>query len=352
MITAIVHHIKECKYVVLGFLISVAVAFLACHMHALHTDNHKLQTDNRSFKIHLQSAENENAQITKSFKEQLQSVESTNERLADDKKEIQKKIDQISAELQSIKDKYQKLLEEKQGFQKKLDQNDVELQSVKDNNQKLLEEKQGIQKKLDQNNAELQSIKSNNQLLLEEKIKLLEKINENNAEHGVYNTQLLYIQKWMDCIDKLEEHINAMIHCSESKKKGSLYSQAKFCSKISYDFDERYAGEVIVKASDLNMEFKKECRKFLDALLLKELEVMKTQQRESNMEDIKNKMEKLIKEVSDDKYRKKKEPIVKKRPIPEEDMSKEKAVQKDGILTTIYKFGNWVVGMVAGLFWS
>ena len=133
-------------------------------------------------------------------------------------------------------------------------------------------------KQFDQTNAELQSIKDNNQKLLEEKIKLLE---TNNAERQVYDTQLLYIQKWMDCIDKLEKQIHAMIHCSESKK-GSSYSQAKFCRKIGYDFDR----EVIVKAFDLNIKFKKECRKFLDTLLLKKLEEMKTQQREFSMKDI------------------------------------------------------------------
>ena len=399
MITAIVHHIKEYRYVILGFLITVAVAFLTSHMHALHTDNCSLKTL-------LQSAENENAQMIKSFKEQLQSVESTNERLADDKKKIQMKIDQISAELQSIKNNNQKLLEEKQEFKRKLDQNDAEIQSIKDNNRKLLEEKQEFQRKLDQNDAEIQSIKDNNQKLLEEKqefqrkldqndaeiqsikdnnqklleekqefqtkldqnnaelqsiksssqeekIKSLEKINKSNAEREVYNTQLLYIQKWMDCIDKLEEHIHAMIHCSESKKKESLYSQAKFCSKISYDFDERYAGEVIVKASNLNIKFKKECRKFLDALLLKNLEVMKTQQQKYNMENIKTKMEKLIEEVSDDKYQKRREEKVKVQHVPEDLLSQETAVQKDsGIFSTIYKFGKWAFGMVTGLFWS
>ena len=55
------------------------------------------------------------------------------------------------------------------------------------------------------------------------------------------------------------------------------------------------------------MKFKNECRRFLDALLLKKVKEMKVQQVKIDMDKIKNKMEKLIEEVSDLKYQKRNE---------------------------------------------
>ena len=112
-------------------------------------------------------------------------------------------------------------------------------------------------------------------------------------------------------------------------------------SKITYDFDESYANEIISRAIDLIMKFNKECKKFMNALLLKDLEEMKSLQTNTNMNMIKEKMNEFVEEVSGFKYQK----------------SRETAVQRDGIIsrigsTIIYEFGRWLFGMIGGLFTS
>ena len=170
-------------------------------------------------------------------------------------------------------------------FQNKIIQTTAELQSCKDNNQRLLEEKKELQTKIDLTNAELQSARSENQRLLEEKIKVLD-------DREVYRTQLLFIEKWSACMDELENHVRAMLHCSESKRGRSLHADARLCSKISYDLDERYAVEAMLRAVDLIMKYKVEYRKFLDALLLKKVEEMKKLQADYDMKKLKKQWKK------------------------------------------------------------
>ena len=172
-------------------------------------------------------------------------------------------------------------------------------------------------------------------------------------DREVYSSQLRFIEKWIDCIEKLQEHIHALVHCSESKKMESLHAalhaDPKLCRKINYDFDESYAGELILNAADLIMKYQVECRSFLDALLLNKLDEMKNLQTIYNMKKIKNKMEELFEEVGDVKYQKK----AKEKVVPEHQQSKETAVERgSGIVSTIWKFTKWVGGMIAGLFWS
>ena len=300
MIAAIVQFIKEQQRFVFAFLISLAVVYFGCYMNTL-------QTTNYSVTGRLQSAENQIQQLIDEkiqLKEQLQSTESTNQELRDEKKELQNERDHNNAKLKSVKGNVQKLLKDKEENEKKISQIVAELQSSKDNMQGLLEEKQTFQKIIDQNNTELKLVKSENQKLLEDKNKVLENINRIKDEHEVYSTQLFFIEKWIDSIDKLEEHIHAIVHCSESKRKRSSYADPKLCSKISYDFDESYAGELILRVVDLIMKYKVECRKFLDALMLKRVDEMKDQQAIYDINKIKERMEKLIEEVRDVKYQK------------------------------------------------
>lgn len=318
MIAAVVQFIKEQKHFILAFLISLTVISFGYYMNTLQTANHSL-------KVHLRSAENEiqqlidkETQLTNSFKEQLQFLEGT-------------------------------LLAEKEEFEKKISVLNAKLNSSEGNMQRLRNERQEFQKIIDQNNADLNFFRSKNQELLEAKNEVLEKINQIKDDREVYSTQLLFIEKWIDCIDKLQEHAHAMVHCSESKRKRSSYADPKLCSKIGYDFDESHAGELILRAVDLIMKYKVECRIFLDALLLKKVEEMKKQQNKHDMKKIKERMEKLIEEVKDIKYQKRKEENV----VPKHQQSKETAVERDsGILSTVWNFASWVGGMIVGLFWS
>ena len=349
MIAAVVQFIKEQQRFIFTFIISLAVVYFGCYMNTL-------QTTNYSVTGRLQAAENQIQQLIDEkiqLKEQLQSTESTNQGLHDEKKELQNEIDHNNAELKSVKDNVQKLLKDKEENEEKISQIIAELQSSKDNMQGLLEEKQTFQKVIDQNNAEFKLIRSENQKLLEDQNKVLEKINQIKDEREVYSTQLLFIEKWIDSIDKLQEHAHAMVHCSESKRKRSSYADPKLCIKISYDFDESYAGELILRAVDLIMKYKIECRKFLDALLLKRIDEMKNQQAIHDMNKIKERMEKLIEEVRDVKYQKRKADKPEVQVVPKHQQSEERTVERgSGILSTLWKFAKWVGGMVAGLFWS
>ena len=338
MMTAIVQFIKECKKSILALIVIVAVVFIGCYVYTL-------QAENNSYKNHLQSAKDENRQLldekiqlVNSFKDQLQSIKDTNQQLLNEKKKKQKENDQINAELQSIKDNNQRLLKENEESQKKIDQIKVELQSVKDDNQKVLEEKRNLQKQNHQLIADLQSTEESNKEARKEQIRWLE-------NRDVYTTQVAYIQKWMEPIEKLEEHIQAVVYCSESKKKGSKYSKPKMCAKIDYDFHESYTNEIVITTIDLIIRFKQESRKFLDALLLKKVEEMKTLQADTDMSKIKEKMEEFNEEISGFKIPKKKDETL---TVTPSHYSQETAVEKPGIL---YRFGKWVVGMIVGLFW-
>ena len=330
MIAAVVQFIKEQKYFIFTFLISLAVASFGYYVHIT----------NHSLTVHLQSAESkvqqlidEKTQLTNSFTEQLQSSESINQRLLDEKKELKNEIDQ---NLQLATENMQKLLEEKKEFEKKISQLTAKLQSSKDSNQRLLEEKQEFQNKIDQSNAKFQSVMSENQKLLEDKIKVLEKIDQINEDQIIYNIQIQLTDKCMNLIDEVEKHIRAVIHCSESRRR-SLYANPMLCSKIGYDLDESYAGEIILRVIDLIMKYKDVCTKFMDALLLRRIEEMKKQQDEYDMEKLKEKMKKLLEEV---------------RYTPNHRQSKEKDVEREGILSMLYKFGKWAFKTIAGVFWS
>ena len=297
MIAAVVQFIKEQQRFIFAFLISLAVVYFGCYMNTLQTTNYSVTGRLQAAENQIQQLIDEKIQLMK----QLQSTKSTNQGLCDEKKELQNERDHNNAKLKSVKGNVQKLLKDKEENEKKISQIVAELQSSKDTMQGLLEEKQTFQKIIDQNNTELKLVKSENQKLLEDKNKVLENVKD---EREVYSTQLLFIEKWIDSIDKLEEYMHAIVHCSESKRKRSSYANPKLCSKISHSFDESYAGELILRVVDLIMKYKIECRKLLDALLLKRVDEMKNQQAIYDLNKIKERMEKLIEEVRDVKYQK------------------------------------------------
>ena len=380
IIAAVVLFMKEQKHIMFAFLISLtAVHLVTGRLQSAKTENQKLI--------------DEKTQSINSLKEQLQLTESTNQRLLDEKKELQNEIDHNNAELQSVKDNMQKLLDEKKEcekkssqiiaelqsskeskqrsleekkelekkisqmtaellsskdsnqrlaeedkeFEKKINQITAKFQSCKDTNQWLFEEKQQFQKKADQINTEHHLVIRENQRLLEEKIKILEKIDHMNDDQKIYNTQLQLIDKCMDLINRLEDDVRAMIHCRESKGKRSLYANSLLCSKVGFNFDESFTGEVILREVDLIMKYRVICTNFMDALLMKKIEQMKKQQAKYDMEKLKEEMEKLFKEVSAD---------------PKYQQSKQKDVERYGILAILYKFGEYVFRVIAGVFFS
>ena len=93
MIAAVVQFIKEQKYFISTFLITLVVVSFGYYVNMLYITNHSLT-------VHLQSAENEVQQLIDEkhnlknfFMEQLRSSESTNQRLLDEKRELQNEID-------------------------------------------------------------------------------------------------------------------------------------------------------------------------------------------------------------------------------------------------------------------
>ena len=311
-------------------LLSIIIIVAICHIITL-------QTKNSSCRAHLQTTEKEKAQLESSLKDQLQAIKSTNQQLLD-------KNDQISTDLQLVKRKNQGLLEENKVFQVKIDQLNAELQLLEGNNQKLLKEKAEFQSKMNQINAELQSTKENSQ---KEKNKLLEKIHQIDSDREVYSTQVMYIQKWMEAIEKLEQHIHAVIYCSESKKEGSRYSKSEMCNKVGYNFDESDTDLILITAINMVIKFKEECKPFWNALLLKKVEAMKTLQAYTDLNEFGEKMQQINWELSGYKYQQKYEEGKARR-----ETSQETTIEKEGFWGKAYKFGKWVGSMIFGLFWS
>ena len=195
----------------------------------------------------------------------------------------------------------------------------------------------------------LQSVKHDNKLLQDEIKQLMEEANQLHADHDVWSAQILYIQKWMEPISELEYHICAIIQYSKLQKRESefysfsedeRYRMAKLRKAIGYDVDVDHVDEIVVKAIGLIVKFKTECQKFLDALLHKDIEEMKTLQAQTNMQRIKEKMENFAREVVG---------LHSKR-------SKTTAVQQDGvfprIISGIYHFGTWILSWIGRLFTS
>ena len=226
-------------------------------------------------------------------------------------------------QLHSVKEEKQQLLDDKTKLENFFRD---QLQSVKEEKEKLQDEK--TKSEIFFRN-QLQSITDKYQKLLDEKDQLLKRIDQTNANYDVYSTQILYIQSWMTPIEKLLDHIYLVIHCSESKKE-------QFCRKIEYDFDENHANEIIITAINLTMKYKKECKKFLTALLFRRIEEMKKLQATTNVETIEETMKEFIEEVSGFKYQKSK--IKAAQDTFEHQSSQEMAVHKYGWL---YKFGKW-----------
>ena len=193
------------------------------------------------------------------------------------------------------------------------------------------------------------SLINHNKLLRDEIKQLMEEANQLHADHNVWSAQILYIQKWMEPISELEYHIYAIIQYSKLQKKESefysfsedeRYRMVKLRKAIGYDVDVDHVDEIVVKAIGLIVKFKTECQKFLDALLHKDIEEMKTLQAQTNMEKIKEKMEDFAREVVG---------LHSKR-------STTTAVQQDGIVTKIvsgiYHFGAWILNWIGRLFTS
>ena len=359
--------VKKHKNSISSFIGILTIGTFGCYIITL-------QTENGSCRGHLLTAEGENrqledekAQLESSLMDQLQSINNTNQQLQD-------KNDQINAELQVVKDNNQKLLEEKEGFQTKIDQLDAELQLVNNNNKKLLEEREKFQSQINQMNSDLQSTKDDNQKMLKEKFELSEKLRQADNDRDVYSTQVSHIQKCMEPIEKLEQHIYTVTKCSESKKKGL---KSEMCSKISYDFEEGDSNVIIIIAIDLIIKFKKECKPFWDALLLKKVDKMKAQQASTSLEELERKMQQINEECSGYSYQKYKKEKARSETMrqetgrdkhkeekasqkvgkqKEEKASQETGVGKQGlfgkIVTAAYNFGAWVGSVIFGAFWS
>ena len=365
-----IYFIKEHKNFVLSIIVTIIVG---CYIY-------QAEDSYSSCRVNLQTAESENHQLVhekieleNSLTEQLQLINNTNQQL-------HYKNDKINTELQLVKGENQALFKKKEDLQKKIDQLNAELQLVKDNNQKLLEEEKKFQSRMNQINVELQSTKGNSQKTLEEKIKLLEKLHQMDNDREVYSTQVTYIQSWMGGIDMLEKHIYAVINCGESKKEGS---KAESCSKVDYKFEENDTSVIVVSAIAMITKFKKECKPFWDALLLKKVDEMKAQQASTSLNEFRKKMEQINEEVSGYNYQKYKEEKAKEKTSQETDEhNKEKAKGQDlygethrvadlnfgefrivasqetGIAKVgpwsivVTKFGMWVASMISRLFWS
>ena len=188
---------------------------------------------------------------------------------------------------------------------------------------------------------------NHSQKLHKENEQLRKETDQLTYAHKIYRSQTEYIQKWMEPIEHLEDHIKAVIHYSELKKKGSeFYSypeeeenrMAELRHKIGYDFHESHTSEIIIKAIDLIIKFKTECGKFMNALYFNKIEEMKNQQTRTDMKIIKKMMKEFVEEVSGFKYQ----------------QSEETAVQKDTLLSKVgsalYWFGGWAVRMIFKLF--
>ena len=330
-----------------------------------------LQAENSTCRAHLQTAKKENrqladekAQLESLLMDQLHAINNTNQQLLN-------KNDQINTELQLVKDNNQGLLEENKDFQTKIDQLNAELQLVRDNNQKLVEENEKFQSEINQMNFDLKSAKDASQKMLKENNELLKKLGLADNDRDVYSTQVNHIQKCMEPIEKLEQHIYSVTKCSESKKKGSK-SEIR-CGEINYDFEEGDSNIIIIKAIEMIIKFKKECKPFWDALLLKKVDEMRAQQANTSLKELERKMQQINKECSGYTYRKYKEEKARREKNDRDKYKEEKASQMPGkqqeekasqetnvgkqgvfgkIVTTVYNFGAWVGSVIFGAFWS
>ena len=211
--------------------------------------------------------------------------------------------------------------------------------------QRLICEAEEFQKKIDQINTELQLLIISYQKLSNKRIELIiepqsfiysnqklslldNKIEKYHDERIVYRNQVLYIQKWMEVIEKLVTDVHAIVLCIESQQ---------LCSELGYDFEDSYANEIAVKVVDLIVKFNKENVEFLDILLLSKFEEIKNLQANTNIMNKLNKnMEELNKEVSDFKIYKKEELFTKRYHL------KTVVQNQGGLWSTIYSFGSWI----------
>ena len=214
---------------------------------------------------------------------------------------------------------------------------------------RLICETEEFRKKINQINAELQLFVFSNQKLSNKRIELLKRITKPQFqklaldktersfhEHIVYRKQVLYIQKWIEVIEKLVSDVHAIVHCIESHE---------LCSELGYNFEEYHANEIAVKVVYLVVKFKKENVELLDVLLLSKFEEIKNVQANMNMMNKINKMmEELNKEVSGFKVYKKEEIYEK------EIFATDLDVQNQW--SALYRFGSWLVSMLYGLFRS
>jgi len=109
--------------------------------------------------------------------------------------------------------------------------------------------------------------------------------------------QVGYIKKWMDPISKLEEHIQQVIWYCRLKKK-FYASSNEMRQLIKYDLDEGDDDVIVPKAVELIMKFKKECNKYLNALLSMNFEEMKQLQDDTTTDKIEDMMDNFLVEIA------------------------------------------------------
>ena len=118
------------------------------------------------------------------------------------------------------------------------------------------------------------------------------------------------------------------------------------CGKISYDFEEGDGNIIIITSIDMVIKFKRECKPFWNALLLKKVDEMKAQQANISFEELERKMQQINEECSGYSYKKYKE----------EEARREDGVGKQGIFgkigTVVYNLGVWLGSVIFGAFSS
>jgi len=246
--------------------------------------------------------------------------------------EIQALSDSFRSEIDVIKDQNQKLMKHNQTLMKEKHKLIIQIQKVTDQyqilinkNQTLTMQNRELMDQVQQLTNHYRILMDQNQTLTVQNHKLMDKVqrltdqhqlsmNQNeeltknnkqlikqaNEREVMITMQVYYIKKWMDPIGKLEEHIQHVIQYCKLKQKfyASSDEMDKLRQQITYDVEEGDDEIIVPKAVELIIKFKKECDKFLNALLLMDFEEMKDLQDGTTTYKIDGMMDNFLVEVT------------------------------------------------------
>ena len=257
IIVSIASWIRENAYYLLGIIISVLVASVFC----------SIWIKNNDFKDEKLSLQYEIQIINKSLLSEIRIFKDQNQKTIE-------QLQQVTEQKQDLRNENQKLIEKHQNLVEQNERLTEQTKNLMEQSKRFTEKTKKLMEQNERFTEQTKNLMEQNERLTEQTKNLTEQIKQSDDDHIVISYQVTYIERWITSINTLEDHMYHVIrYCQLMRKESEFYSNdkakeemIKLRHNIGYDVNEDDDDIIIPKAIEVIMKFKKECKKFLNAL--------------------------------------------------------------------------------------